>query len=95
MAFNKRQRQYLRGMATANANNNKANNPPLETPHWKRNRCADCHYEHKPQQQHPGKRDLLVKFIAKVPLPVTNSGQQVTGKLKEAVILADSQRRRC
>ena len=27
MAFNKRQRQYLRGMATANANNNKANKP--------------------------------------------------------------------
>ena len=43
--------------------------------------------EHESQQQHPGERDLLVELVAEVPLPVTDGGQQASGKLKEAVIL--------
>ena len=44
--------------------------------------------EHESQQQHPGERDLLVELVAEVPLPVTDGGQQASGKLKEAVIPA-------
>lgn len=43
--------------------------------------------EHESQQQHPGERDLLVELVAEIPLPVTDGGQQASGKLKEAVIL--------
>lgn len=39
--------------------------------------------EHESQQQHPGERDLLVELVAEVPLPVTDGGQQASGKLKK------------
>ena len=78
----------LAGNGESQRQQQQSENPPPFTGRRRREQgMCEGNYEHKAQQQHSGKRDLLIKLIAEVPLPVTDGGQQASGKLKEAVIL--------
>lgn len=46
--------------------------PPFTGRRRREQGMCEGNYEHKAQQQHSGKRDLLIKLIAEVPLPAAN-----------------------